>query len=86
MELQFKGTSEKDSSLDYMVLQGVRFAFRIHQVRHKLQFFLAFLLQRKDFDYGKCVYVQFAGGFDAETMHAFEELRDLAVVLSKNGD
>lgn len=59
MELQFKGMPEKDSSLDYMLLQGVRFAFRIHQ---------------------------FAGGFDAETMHAFEELRDLAVVLSKSGD
>ncbi|KZV29377.1 hypothetical protein F511_15909 [Dorcoceras hygrometricum] len=54
-ELQTKGTSDKDSSLDYMLLQGVRFAFRIHQ---------------------------FAGGFDAETMHAFEELRDLAVVFN----
>ncbi|KAL2474138.1 protein CHUP1 [Forsythia ovata] len=54
-ELQSKGTSDKDSSMDYMLLQGVRFAFRIHQ---------------------------FAGGFDAETMHAFEELRDLAVVLN----
>lgn len=31
-ELQSKGTSDKDSSLDYMLLQGVRFAFRIHQV------------------------------------------------------
>ncbi|KAL8033874.1 hypothetical protein ABFX02_13G184500 [Erythranthe guttata] len=59
MELQSKGTSDKDSSLDYMLLQGVRFAFRIHQ---------------------------FAGGFDAETMHAFEELRDLAVVLNKTRD
>ncbi|CAI9090855.1 OLC1v1025723C1 [Oldenlandia corymbosa var. corymbosa] len=53
LELQSKGTSEKDSSLDYMLLQGVRFAFRIHQ---------------------------FAGGFDAETMHAFEELRKLSRV------
>ncbi|KAL6546257.1 hypothetical protein OROMI_021978 [Orobanche minor] len=60
MELQSKGeVSEKDSSLDYMLLQGVRFAFRIHQ---------------------------FAGGFDAETMHAFEELRDLSVVLNKSRD
>lgn len=31
-ELQAKGASEKDSALDYMLLQGVRFAFRIHQV------------------------------------------------------
>ncbi|XP_051125685.1 protein CHUP1, chloroplastic-like [Andrographis paniculata] len=59
MELQSKGTSDKDSSLDYMLLQGVRFAFRIHQ---------------------------FAGGFDAETMHAFEELRDLAMALNKSRD
>lgn len=55
-ELQAKGASEKDSALDYMLLQGVRFAFRIHQ---------------------------FAGGFDAETMYAFEELRNLALVLNK---
>ncbi|GER36816.1 hydroxyproline-rich glycoprotein family protein [Striga asiatica] len=64
MELQSKGggvppDNNKDSSLDYMLLQGVRFAFRIHQ---------------------------FAGGFDSETMHAFEELRDLAVVLNKSRD
>ncbi|PIA24686.1 hypothetical protein AQUCO_112800001v1 [Aquilegia coerulea] len=51
LELQSKRTSEKDPALEYMLLQGVRFAFRIHQ---------------------------FAGGFDAETMHAFEELRNLA--------
>lgn len=55
-ELQTKGTLEKDSSMDYMLLQGVRFAFRIHQ---------------------------FAGGFDADTMHAFEELRNVALVLNK---
>lgn len=35
MELHTKGTSEKDSSMDYMLLQGVRFAFRIHQVCKK---------------------------------------------------
>ncbi|VFQ97420.1 unnamed protein product [Cuscuta campestris] len=59
MELQSKGggsSSDKDTSMDYMLLQGVRFAFRIHQ---------------------------FAGGFDAETMGAFEELRDLALALNK---
>ncbi|PIN17741.1 hypothetical protein CDL12_09586 [Handroanthus impetiginosus] len=59
MELQSKGIFDKDSSLDYMLLQGVRFAFRIHQ---------------------------FAGGFDAETMQAFEEFRNLAVVLNKSRD
>ncbi|KAG0454739.1 hypothetical protein HPP92_023688 [Vanilla planifolia] len=40
------GTEEED-----LMLQGVRFAFRVHQ---------------------------FAGGFDAETMRAFQELKDKA--------
>ncbi|KAE7996016.1 hypothetical protein FH972_000765 [Carpinus fangiana] len=56
MELQSKAALEKDPAMDYMLLQGVRFAFRIHQ---------------------------FAGGFDAETMHGFEELRNLAHLLNK---
>ncbi|KAG6594406.1 Protein CHUP1, chloroplastic, partial [Cucurbita argyrosperma subsp. sororia] len=56
MELQSKSSSEKDPAMDYMLLQGVRYAFRIHQ---------------------------FAGGFDAETMHAFEDLRNLANLLNK---
>ncbi|KAJ0791407.1 putative protein CHUP1 [Helianthus annuus] len=55
-ELQTKGTMGKDSSMDYMLLQGVRFAFCIHQ---------------------------FAGGFDADTMQAFEELRNVALVLNR---
>ncbi|KAJ0082873.1 hypothetical protein Patl1_11565 [Pistacia atlantica] len=56
MELQSKAGLEKDPAMDYMLLQGVRFAFRIHQ---------------------------FAGGFDAETMHAFEELRNIAHHFNK---
>ena len=32
MELQSKAALEKDPAMDYMLLQGVRFAFRIHQV------------------------------------------------------
>lgn len=32
MELQSKAAVEKDPAMDYMLLQGVRFAFRIHQV------------------------------------------------------
>lgn len=32
MELQNMGTNDKDPALEYMLLQGVRFAFRIHQV------------------------------------------------------
>lgn len=40
---------ENEPQKEFMLLQGVRFAFRVHQ---------------------------FAGGFDAESMHAFEELRN----------
>ncbi|XP_021835862.1 protein CHUP1, chloroplastic [Spinacia oleracea] len=55
-ELQLRSSLEKDVAMDYMLLQGVRFAFRIHQ---------------------------FAGGFDWETMQAFEQLRKLAHALDK---
>ncbi|PUZ49988.1 hypothetical protein GQ55_6G023400 [Panicum hallii var. hallii] len=53
MELQYMGPLNKDPALEYMLLQAVRFAFRMHQ---------------------------FAGGFDPETMDAFEELRNLVHV------
>eukprot|EP00252_Welwitschia_mirabilis_P027977 TRINITY_DN986_c0_g1_i1.p1 TRINITY_DN986_c0_g1~~TRINITY_DN986_c0_g1_i1.p1 ORF type:complete len:1032 (+),score=248.54 TRINITY_DN986_c0_g1_i1:716-3811(+) len=43
--------AEKEPLREYLLLQGVRFAFRVHQ---------------------------FAGGFDAESMRAFEELRNRA--------
>ncbi|KAJ7527701.1 hypothetical protein O6H91_16G067400 [Diphasiastrum complanatum] len=43
--------SEKEPLKEFLLLQGVRFAFRVHQ---------------------------FAGGFDAESMQAFEELRNRA--------
>ncbi|KAJ7570171.1 hypothetical protein O6H91_01G108800 [Diphasiastrum complanatum] len=44
-------TSEKEPLKEFLLLQGVRFAFRVHQ---------------------------FAGGFDAESMQTFEELRSRA--------
>ncbi|CAK7326502.1 unnamed protein product [Dovyalis caffra] len=47
-ELDAMGGPEKEPNREFLVLQGVRFAFRVHQ---------------------------FAGGFDAESMKAFEELR-----------
>ena len=34
MELQYMGPLNKDLALEYMLLQAVRFAFRIHQVTH----------------------------------------------------
>lgn len=45
MELQSKAAIEKDPAMDYMLLQGVRFAFRIHQVCGiiTITFFLAHL-------------------------------------------
>nr|XP_016454270.1 PREDICTED: protein CHUP1, chloroplastic-like [Nicotiana tabacum] len=47
-ELDAMGGPEKEPNREFLILQGVRFAFRVHQ---------------------------FAGGFDAESMKAFEELR-----------
>ncbi|KAG8366558.1 hypothetical protein BUALT_Bualt17G0092300 [Buddleja alternifolia] len=50
-ELDAMNESEKEPNKEFLLLQGVRFAFRVHQ---------------------------FAGGFDAESMKAFEELRSRA--------
>lgn len=47
-ELDAMSGPEKEPNREFLVLQGIRFAFRVHQ---------------------------FAGGFDAESMKAFEELR-----------
>uniref|UniRef100_A0A0D9WXC8 Protein CHUP1, chloroplastic n=1 Tax=Leersia perrieri TaxID=77586 RepID=A0A0D9WXC8_9ORYZ len=47
-ELDALQGTDKDPNREFILLQGVRFAFRVHQ---------------------------FAGGFDAESMKAFEELR-----------
>ncbi|XP_020098505.1 protein CHUP1, chloroplastic [Ananas comosus] len=47
-ELDALNGAEKEHNREFLLLQGVRFAFRVHQ---------------------------FAGGFDAESMRAFEELR-----------
>uniref|UniRef100_A0A1D1Z0Y9 Protein CHUP1, chloroplastic n=1 Tax=Anthurium amnicola TaxID=1678845 RepID=A0A1D1Z0Y9_9ARAE len=47
-ELDALSGADKEPNREFLVLQGVRFAFRVHQ---------------------------FAGGFDAESMRAFEELR-----------
>ena len=41
MELQLKATLEKDPSMDYMLLQGVRFAFRIQQVCYISKFVIS---------------------------------------------
>lgn len=48
-ELDALNGTEKEPNREFLLLQGVRFAFRVHQ---------------------------FAGGFDAESMQAFEELRN----------
>ncbi|XP_023541057.1 protein CHUP1, chloroplastic-like [Cucurbita pepo subsp. pepo] len=57
-ELDAMNEPEKEPNREFLVLQGVRFAFRVHQ---------------------------FAGGFDAESMKAFEELRS-RVRTTQTGD
>eukprot|EP01018_Ginkgo_biloba_P030332 Gb_27643 [translate_table: standard] len=59
VELESMGCSEKEPAQEFLLLQGVRFAFRVHQ---------------------------FAGGFDAESMRAFEELRNLAHMHHKKSE
>ncbi|KAK1566789.1 hypothetical protein Q3G72_004298 [Acer saccharum] len=56
-ELDAMDGPEKEPNREFLLLQGVRFAFRVHQ---------------------------FAGGFDAESMKAFEELRSR--VHTKTGE
>lgn len=51
MELDTLSGPEKEPNREFILLQGIRFAFRVHQ---------------------------FAGGFDAESMKAFEDLRNRA--------
>jgi hypothetical protein len=59
-----------------LMLQGVRFAFRVHQVTTTLAHVQQYV------QLIKCVYcaqpycsLQFAGGFDGDTMRAFQELK-----------
>ncbi|TXG48224.1 hypothetical protein EZV62_027518 [Acer yangbiense] len=88
MELQLKTGMEKDPAMDYMLLQGVRFAFRIHQSsfsshdRNILNLKIPPFTSLVVFD-EPIPCSEFAGGFDAETMHAFEELRNIAHLFNK---
>ena len=68
-----------------LIVQGVKFAFRVHQVKQKTFDHLLLMLQTyntlvvQSLTVCFCPFgVQFAGGFDAETMRAFQELRDKA--------
>ncbi|CAK9231186.1 unnamed protein product [Sphagnum troendelagicum] len=56
-ELEHLAGSDREPVCEFLLLQGVRFAFRVHQ---------------------------FAGGFDPESMRAFEALRDCAHVSNKS--
>eukprot|EP00268_Persea_americana_P040363 TRINITY_DN40062_c2_g1_i1.p1 TRINITY_DN40062_c2_g1~~TRINITY_DN40062_c2_g1_i1.p1 ORF type:complete len:999 (+),score=288.55 TRINITY_DN40062_c2_g1_i1:180-3176(+) len=58
-ELDAMSGPEKEPNREFLLLQGVRFAFRVHQ---------------------------FAGGFDAESMRAFEELRSRVQATTQAGD
>ncbi|KAK4493201.1 hypothetical protein RD792_017938, partial [Penstemon davidsonii] len=58
-ELDAMNETEKEPNKEFLLLQGVRFAFRVHQ---------------------------FAGGFDAESMKAFEELRSRTHTQQQSGE
>lgn len=72
-ELQYKEYEED------LLLQGVRFAFRIHQVPFKP-------LSTESQPPPRLTnpeFFQFAGGFDKETKHAFDELRKVGTCQQK---
>ena len=67
---------------DSLLLQGVRFAFRVHQVstlflfqKVDISFYLTHQLNHQD--------IQFAGGFDAETIQEFQELKKIGRLNTK---
>ncbi|EMS55863.1 hypothetical protein TRIUR3_01863 [Triticum urartu] len=70
-ELDALQGTEKEPNREFLLLQGVRFAFRVHQyvyiITGKLEIF-----QIKNLPFA---IAQFAGGFDADSMKVFEELR-----------
>jgi hypothetical protein len=65
-----------------LIVQCVRFAFRVHQVNRLFPFEKWRILWSSFHiliaDWKMLVLCQFAGGFDVETMRAFQELRDKA--------
>jgi hypothetical protein len=79
-ELEADGSGSPEE--EELIVQCVRFAFRVHQVK------LLILIQKMRnlvisyFVIADCggwlVVCQFAGGFDVETMRAFQELREKA--------
>lgn len=70
-ELEMMAGSPEEEEL---MLQGVRFAFRVHQV---LAAVVRYIRLARTTPLTRC-HRQFAGGFDVETMRAFLELRDKA--------
>lgn len=84
-ELEAVGGGPEEEEL---IVQGVRFAFRVHQVKKRNKIFsfkyYAVNFERFHFaDLGCRVFfflfpAQFAGGFDVETMRGFQELREKA--------
>ncbi|THF94508.1 hypothetical protein TEA_026504 [Camellia sinensis var. sinensis] len=74
-ELKYNESSQEQD----LLLQGVRFAFRVHQVKLKPQ---NRIFPSTCFTTNHQLF-QFAGGFDAETKHAFEELRNVGTGQQK---
>lgn len=90
-ELDAMNEAEKEPNKEFLLLQGVRFAFRVHQVYILLHFFTFYSEMRivekcgiRARDIRKLL--QFAGGFDAESMKAFEELRSRASTQSTTAE
>lgn len=78
-ELDALDGPENEPNREFLVLQGVRFAFRVHQVHAQISHYYVKSLKMKILKdlviESSLLCFQFAGGFDAESMKAFEELR-----------
>uniref|UniRef100_M8C781 Protein CHUP1, chloroplastic n=1 Tax=Aegilops tauschii TaxID=37682 RepID=M8C781_AEGTA len=71
-----------------LMLQGVRFAFRVHQVDPTAPPLSHTLTLIPMHGHGAQFYrfVQFAGGFDGDTMRAFQEIKEKANALQSQRD
>jgi hypothetical protein len=74
-ELELARNSERECNQEALLLQGLHFAYRAHQVILEPATPVVLILVVGNFHVFCCVYLQFAGCLDSETMCAFEEIR-----------
>ena len=74
-ELELARNSEREFNQEALLLQGLHFAYKAHQVILEPATPVVLILHSGNSHVFCCVYLQLAGGLDSETMCAFEEIR-----------